>query len=144
MPIVETKSQKALRLVVTEEEKRAQAAKQIKEIADEYPDLFEQCARQFLECIDDPNADPANNPAPVIRLLPGSDKMTPTEAIFKWLDQYKEGSPYELVRALSSRIDTEWERPTSIIYSTLGSLKKREKLILKRVPGSKNGVFCRP
>ena len=144
MPVIgDTKLQRALRLVTTEEEGRAVAAKQIQEIAGQYPDLFERYARQFIEFVDEPGTDLATNPAPVIRLLPGNDKMTPTDAIFKWLDQYKEGTPNEIVRALIHRIETDSESPASIVYSTLGSLKKRGKVTLKPKAGSKSGVFCR-
>jgi hypothetical protein len=81
--VIENTSLRALEMVVAEEERRLRAAKLVQEIASCYPELFEKCARQFIESIDSPDTEESADAT--VRLLPGNEKLPPTEAIFRWL-----------------------------------------------------------
>jgi len=69
--------------------------------------------------------------------------MTTTKAILHWVAEHKEGTPSQIVANLAGHITTEAKKPANIIYSTLASLEKRGKLLVKK-NGQGNRVYYLP
>ena len=106
--------------LVTEESGRIQAAKQLGDIARQYPDLVQRFAERLRD-----DTGVGNRSSPARHKYAG---MPTTQAVLKWLKDNEEGRAGELVEALADQIVTTSDKPANVIYSTLASLEGRKKI----------------
>lgn len=117
--------------LVEKQKARARAVENLQKIAKEYPDIFTEVARCFLKALL-----PQEEAAEVLEIE--EEKLSPTEAVLGWLDEYHQGTPNKIVSDLIEKIETVSTKPRAILYSTLASLRARRVVkVIKNKDGNK-------
>lgn len=109
--------------MLAEEEGRSLALKQLEQIAAKYPDLLATIATRLAANGEDGSY--LENEEHEEELERYS---SPTDAVREWLRENGEGTTSDIVDSLADRIDTESGNPRGVLYSTISSLKHRNKL----------------
>jgi hypothetical protein len=102
---------------------RGLAAEQLRKIAADFPDLFAEAAKQFMQ----PQArrEVASHS---LSMAEQPNSISATEAIYRWLDAHGPSTSRAMVEALTPIVTTRSKVRSWAIYSTLSSLERRKKI----------------
>jgi phage gpG-like protein len=111
-----------------EESARSQATKQLAQIAAAHPDLVIQVADRLRKA-----EASRDQPSLELQYIPSKEPAfsSPTAAVRDWLRKNGPGTSGEITRDLINRIETESDNPEAVIHSTIASLKRRSKLVVR-------------
>lgn len=121
-----------LDLFVEDAEERAKAAKQLRDIAIKYPDMF----RQICKCCAEPSS--ASDPSEPPRIARRT-RMPPTQAVRQWLRDHADGgSRSEIVAGVIDRVRTESDDPRQVINAAITVLTRNGEIVAVARPGERN------
>lgn len=119
-----TSSLEQLRL---EQESRLEAIIDLERIASKYPDLIHEAAK--LLSGDSKESSPIGLPSA-------------TAAVLGWLRRNGSGSSSQIADDLEGKFATTSDNPKAIVYSTLASLERQNKIAGRREPDSSARVYA--
>jgi len=110
--------------LVRDAEERAKAARQLRDIFTQYPDLFNQFA-----------GSKESNGAPVAKKprKPRKKNQPITQIVIDYLQSKPGSNAAAIAEALHDQIKTSAENPKKVVYATLSSLLRRRKITSVRI-----------
>jgi DNA-binding transcriptional ArsR family regulator len=115
---------------VQDEEERAQAARQLADIAGRFPELL----RRAAQLCQNGEATTTTPPPAASR----SAKQVPTsQLVLAYLCERGEASAHDVVRDLSAKVRTGSDKPSTVIYATLTGLRRAEKIEFRQLGGKR-------